>query len=144
MLKVWLSYIVALMVVLQSFIAVADIHQTDFLQESDQISHHLSSAFNQNTNLKISHKTDHEESHLESHEEFDHMFTGLLSDDINGEVEHVECHHGHCHHGSVVFIVKHHQNNLNSMNELKVNIDKINLSSVLLIPDLRPPITTFS
>jgi hypothetical protein len=140
MFKVYLSYVVALMVVLQSFIAVADIHQTDLLQESEQISLHLSAMQNHEDNHRTNNLALPESDVFDENDAYEHMFITLLSDFGEGEDKHAECHHGHCHHGSVVFIVKHHQFNLSSMNESKVNIDKINLSSLLLTPDLRPPI----
>jgi len=120
-----LSYVVALMVVLQSFIAVADIHPV------------------------VQDKADHFEVHQHvvtiSKQADEPLFSAqvIINDSENNE-NHTECHHGHCHHGSVVFIVKHQQSNAFSNQSFNVNVGANHFTSMLITPDLRPPIFLIS
>lgn len=118
--KLSISYLLALMIVFQSFLAIADVHQTEPNVEFHQVAA-------QQHNLQV-------------HE---HLAANFGQHD-NSEQEinnHVECHHGHCHHASVVFLVK-------TTNSLNFNRQNHHISQSLLAftspnisPDLRPPIS---
>jgi len=120
-----LSYVVAFMVVLQSFTAVADIHP-DAPNNSEHFELHQHV-------VVITEQAD------------EPLFSAqvIINDSENNE-NHSECHHGHCHHGSVVFIVKHQQGNAFSNKSFDVNVAANHFTSMLITPDLRPPIFLIS
>lgn len=120
MLKLSISYLLALMIVFQSFLAIADVHQTESNTEFHQVAA-------QQHNIEV-----HE---LQSAEFSQHEHNEQQNNN------HVECHHGHCHHASVVFLVKtaHLLNFTQHSNE--ISQDLLWFISLNISPDLRPPIS---
>lgn len=108
-----MSYLLALMIALQSFVAVADIHPITLDQDIHQNEHAVSEA-------EPVHHVD------------------------NGGDKHPDCHHGHCHHASVVFVVKEQANAIISSPNNKFSRLAQTSASLLLSPDLRPPIFSLS
>ena len=128
MLRIWVVYIIALLIALQSVLAIADVHKTH--KESEQHLTHLNS----------------EEHLLNQHSHSEFSSQSLLESETNAEsstsseINHVECHHNHCHHSSVVFIIEHDENNLFALNvELFIH-NNFQFKSPTLSPSLRPPI----
>jgi len=121
--KLSISYLLALMIVFQSFLAIADIHSVD----NDAAFFHQESI----------HQTDDLEQTPAEFKEQD-LVNEITTE--NTPENHVECHHGHCHHASVVFMVKDNTVALlNRQNDLLRSI-KLSFTPPHLSPDLRPPI----
>ena len=122
--KLSFSYLLALMVVLQSIFAIADSHQIESehtLINPQQVSSHQP----------------HEAAQLTKQDS--HSIHSSLLEEDSGNT-HQECHHGHCHHGSVVFIVKEGSQVLSSLQNDKFAQGQLAFLSPHLSENLRPPI----
>jgi len=123
--KFSISYLLALMIVFQSFLAIADIHQTDASIELHQIAPQQHSMQAHNF-----------EAHGLESDNFDQHDSSEQQND-----NHVECHHGHCHHASVVFIIKTSALLALTRQNNQVNQAIPTFISPIISPDLRPPIS---
>ena len=123
--KLSFSYLLALMIVLQSIFAIADSHEI----KSEHTLINPQQAFSQQL---------HEDTHLI---EQDSSFSSSLLDE-NNDNTHQECHHGHCHHGSIVFIVKEISQIFSSLQNDKFAQGQLAYLPPHLSTNLRPPINS--
>jgi len=125
--KLSFSYLLALMIVLQSIFAIADSHEVEsehtLINSSQDFSHQL----HQDTQLL---------------EQYSHSSLSSSLLDENNDNTHQECHHGHCHHASIVFIVKENSQVLNSLENDKFAQRQLAFLSPHLSANLRPPINS--
>ena len=93
MLRVWLSYVFAILIALQSVVAIADSHQ-DHQQQSDRLE------------LTASHKLTSDSDFHDAAFSADSPLTEHLHSfpDNEREAPHPDCHHGHCHHPAQAFL----------------------------------------
>lgn len=113
-LKTLVSYIVVILIAMQSVLAIAD---TD---------------------------TSHQATHQNIHQATDHHSLAELStldlDDTQHLDTHPECHQNHCHHSSMVYIELDSLLLLNTFNYQEVAIRNQLFISYSATPDVRPPI----
>ncbi|WDD99227.1 hypothetical protein [Thalassomonas actiniarum] len=128
MLRVWMSYLFATLIALQSVLAIADSHQ-----EHQQQSVHLELSQAPDSSL-------HQHAGGLSHQD-SFSFSGQHQDHgQENEAAHPDCHHGHCHHPVQVFLAL-------QTDKLKLAVTSQQLAettssylSALLPQDQRPPI----
>jgi len=126
MLRVWMSYLFAALIALQSVVAIADSHP-EHQQENAHTELAADSAF-----LPEISSTPYAEGHL--HQD---LFSEQAQEN---EAAHPDCHHGHCHHPVQVFLaLQTDKLNFDVSSQLMAEATSSYLSA-LLAQDQRPPI----
>ncbi len=120
-LKILVSYIIVVLIALQSVFSIFDTTTT------------------------------HQYSHEQLHQESDHHSAIGLSDLLiqpdddennhsnNGE-KHPDCHQSHCHHGSIVFVELDIKQSFDKQDVSQLTLMESFFISYFISPDLRPPI----
>lgn len=135
MLRVWMSYLFATLIALQSVVAIADSHQNH--QQENERFELTGEYLAQSPDFSLHQQTDehsHQDSFSFSDQKADHK------QEQANEAAHPDCHHGHCHHPAQVFLAL--QTDKLKLTASSQQMAEINSSylSALLAQDQRPPI----